>query len=131
MHELTLKSETKSIRFVISENGWCQLYFHDGSKALKLGANDEKTVFSKLILGFLCLHNRNYFTYSGMEMFTIMNIMDSHATIAGREINNTLELLFLNPEGQVMPLMYLSEDLKSEWITQIISFLTDKKCHST
>ena len=127
--ELTLKNGTKSIRFVISydnySGGWCELYFHDGSRELKLGANDEETVFSKLMIGFLSLNNRKFFSYSGMEMFTILYVMP-HAIIAGRGVDDVLELIFLNTKGEVIPLMCVTDKIKVDWITEIVSFLKTK-----
>lgn len=130
MNELTLKNGTKSIRFVISydnySRGWCELFFRSGKTKLRLGANDATTVFSKLMIGFLSSNNRKCFSYSSIEMFTIMNVMDSHAVIAGREVDDVLELFFLSTEGEVMPLMYVTDEIKADWITKIVSFMITK-----
>lgn len=126
--ELTLKNGESSLRFVVScedySDGWCQLYYHSGSEEIKLGANDQKTVFAGLMTGFLSLRNREYFTYSGVEMYTVMNVMDSHAVIAAREADDLLELIFLSTEGEIVPLMSLTDETKTEWVKSIISFLT-------
>lgn len=128
MNELTLSCGESYLRFDVSYEtfryGWCQLYFYDGGKELKLGADSQEAVFSKLITGFISTGDKKRFTYSGLEMFTVMNLMDSHAVIAGREQDGALELIFISTQGEVTPLMRLTDETKAKWITEIISFLT-------
>ena len=78
------------------------------------------------MIGFLSLNNRKFFSYSGMEMFTILNVMGSHAVIAGRGVDDVLELIFLNTKGEVIPLMCVTDKIKVDWITEIVSFLKTK-----
>ena len=128
-NELILKSENKAIRFAISydntiKGGWCELIFCDGSKKIKLGGYDTKTIFSKLLIGFLPLKERNYFTYSGMKLFTVMCI-SPHAVIAGREDDDRLKLFFIDTQGKIFPLLYITDEIKIKWISEIISFLAE------
>lgn len=124
MDKIELKVDNKMLRLIISENNWCQIYFVEDDKNIKLGANSLNIIISKLLISFLPFQNNNFFWYSGLEMFTIMNLMDSHSVIAGHiKSENELELIFLDTAGKVVPLMSLTTEIEKNWITQICTLL--------
>ncbi len=126
MDELNLKQENKMIKVLLLHNDWCQLFFKDGNIEIKLGATTIDRFSSKLIISFLSLNDRNFFIYSGMKLFSIVNLMDSHAVIAGRYKDKLLELVFLDTNGNVVPMMKLTEKTMVEWINEIICFISRK-----
>lgn len=129
MRELELKCGQTSVRLEIAcdvlPNGWCTIYYYDGDSELRLGANDAKTVFTKLLTGLSRISDRAFFIYQDVELFTVMNVMDSHSTIAGREADDRLELFHISTDGEITKLACLTDEIKRQWITDVISFLME------
>ncbi len=66
-----------------------------------------------------------------MELFTVFNLMGSHAVVAGKERDNDgIELIFLSNEGNVIPMVTLSTGDIKEWVNQLIKFMTSYMYHS-
>lgn len=127
MDGIILSVEKKSLKLLPEKNNWCQVYFI-GDKDIRLGANSIDKVISGLLIAFLPHQNKKAFYYGGLKLFTIINLMDSHSVIAGHvKTEDRLELIFLNSEGNVIPMMTLTTEIKADWIVQICTFLTTYK----
>lgn len=126
MYELNLKQENKMIKVLLLHDDWCQVFFKDDNMEIKLGANTIDKFSSNLIISFLSLNDRSFFIYSEMKLFSIVNLMDSHAVIAGRYKGKLLELIFLDTNGNVVPMMNLTEKTMVKWINKMICFISGK-----
>lgn len=128
--ELILKKDNKFLKFVVVNKFWYELYLCENNMEIKLGANSPDRIFDGLITSFLPVEERKYFMFSNMKLFTVVNLMDSHSTIAGYYKNNQLELVFIDTIGNIMPMMSLSAEIETEWIKEIISFILYNKEHT-
>jgi len=73
--------------------------------------------------------DRSYFSYQNMELFTVVNLMGPHAVVAAREMgNNEIEFMFLSNNGEIIPMLTLSEEKMKEWINIIVCFLVKSSC---
>ncbi len=91
------------------------MYLLANDEIIALGGEDLDRIVPKLLIAFIPGKDRKHFTYQDMELFTVFNLMGPHAVVAGREKDNCgIELVFLNNEGNVIPMVSLSiEDIKS------------------
>lgn len=128
--ELILKKDNKFLKFVVINKFWYELYLCENNIKIKLGANSPDRIFDGLITSFLPVEERKYFMFSNMKLFTVMNLMDSHSTIAGYYKNKQLELFFIDTSGNIIPMMSLSLETETEWIKEIISFILYNKEHT-
>lgn len=128
--ELILKKDNKFLKFTVINKFWYEIYLCENYMEIKLGANSPDRIFCGLITSFLPVEERKYFTFSNMKLFTVMNLMDSHSTIAGYYKNNMLELFFIDTSGNIIPMMSLSPEIETEWIKEIISFIIYNKEHT-
>ena len=62
----------------------------------------------------------------GDRLFTISNLMDSHSVIAGKYINDDLELIHLDTYGKKFYLCSLNENQRIDWIKQIFKSIASK-----
>ena len=128
MDAIKLKTSKQSLKVVIDNKNWCDVFFAEDSKERRLGAQSLDRILPNLLISFLPLENRNFFVYSEQEMFTIANLVDAHSVIAGKINNNKeLELIYLDTDGNIFPMMILNEETKIQWIKDICFYLTDKK----
>ena len=128
--ELILKKDNKFLKFVVINKLWYELYLCENNMEIKLGANSPDRIFCSLITSFLPVEERKYFTFSNMKLFTVTTLMDSHSVIAGYYKNKQLELIFIDMNGNIMPMMSLSPEIEAEWIKEIISFIIYNKEHT-
>lgn len=120
MDEIELLVGDKKIKIVVKQNGWSDIYFIKDNTNVKLGANGISKIISKLVTAFDTSLDRKYVHYKGIKIFTIFCLMEPHATIAGRSVNDSeLELLCIEDNGNVLPLVTLSEGDMKRWLYQL------------
>lgn len=120
MDEIVLRFKNKKIKMLIHDNLWCEMYLVKKEEVIALGGE----MLEKIISGLLNILNskidRKYFDYQDMQLFTIFNLMGPHAVIAGRKCNNNkIELIFLDVNGGVMPMVHLSLEDITEWVNKL------------
>ena len=104
----------------------CTMYHIKDGKVMRLGEETLDRILSKLIVGFLEIEDRKFFTYSGLEMYTVVILMASPSVLAAQiEEPGVLRLIFLDTPGNVFPLMRLTTEDKINWITQISEHMKD------
>lgn len=124
MDEIELSVGEKKLKIVVEKNGWSRLYFTKDDLTIKLGADCLDVIVSKLLIAFAANMDRKYFSYKGMEMFTVFCLMEPHAAVVGRDIHNSeIELLFIEDGGNIIPLFTLSIDDMKNWIKQLVDFM--------
>lgn len=120
MDEIELLVDDKKIKIVVKQNGWSYIYLVKDDANVKLGANGMSRIIPKLVTAFDSSLDRKYIHYKGLKIFTIFHLMEPHATIAGRCVNDSkLELLCIRDDGSVLPLVVLSDDDKIRWVKQL------------
>lgn len=124
MDELVLEACEKKIKMIIHNRAWCQMYLLENDNAIILGENSLEIIISKLLNSFVPEKKRKYFIYNNEKLFTVVNLMGSHAVIAAKESEDFgIELIFLSNEGNMIPMVTLyREDIK-EWINKLIKFI--------
>lgn len=124
MVSLELSADEKKILLVVENLNWCRMYLNDKGEVFSLGADSLEIIISRLLLGFLSVPNRKYFTYQSKKMFSIVNLSDPHSVIAGRDIADSgLELLFLGIDDDKIHTLTLTIENKQEWIRKITASL--------
>lgn len=129
MPHLKLSAGNSALTFRIHPNGWCGLYFEDGTQTHRLGAETQEILFAKLITAFLPSDYKNQFEYQNISLLSVANLMDSHAMLAGCTESGSLRLYHIGTEDTLRPLMTLSPQTQADRITDIISYLTHKEEH--
>ena len=126
MDEIELMVDNKKIKLVIEERKWCRVYYINNELTIKLGADNYEIVISKLLLAFAPNDNRKYVLYKGMELFTVLCLMEPHTTIAGRELNGSgIELFCIEDGGNIIPLIALSENDIKSWKEQLMCVMEE------
>lgn len=130
MVSLELNADEKTIQLVMESPNWCKMYLNDKREIFSLGADALEIVISRLLIGFLSVPNRKYFTYQNKKMFSIVNLSEPHSVIAGRDIaDGGLELAFLGIDNDKIHTITLTIENKQEWIRKITAFLCEKYVH--
>ena len=125
--ELVLESHGKMIKMLIHDKLWCEVYLIRDDGDVALGGERLDKINSGLLIASVSPKERKYFIYQNMELFTVFNLMGPHAVVAGREKDNCeIELIFLSNEGNVMPMLTLSNDDIKEWINKITKIMTEQ-----
>lgn len=126
MDELVLESHGKMIKMLIHDKIWCEVYLIRDDGGVVLGGERLDKIISDLLIAIVSKKERRYFIYQNMELFTVFNLMGPHAVVAGREKDNCgIELIFLSSEGNVMPMLTLSNDDMKEWINKMTKIMTN------
>ena len=126
MDVIELKADEKMLKLTITDNEWCQVYLVEDKEEIRLGANGFCRILSKFVITFMP-SQKKYFQYGGIEMFTIMNLMDSHSVVAGRKKSETeLELIFIDTNGNIRPMMTVTTEVEVDWIKQLCKYLTNR-----
>ena len=126
MEEIELMADNKKIKLIIEERKWCRVYYINDELSLKLGADNYEIVISKLLYAFAFNNNRKYVLYKGMEIFTILCLMEPHTTIAGRELNGSgIELFCIEDGGNIIPLITLLENDIKSWKDQLMYIMEE------
>lgn len=124
MDKIELFAGDKKIKIVVKKNGWSNIYFISDNKNIKLGANGVSKIVSKLLIALDSEGEKKYIQYKGLRIFTVFCLMEPHATIAGRGINNSeLELLCIKDNGDIIPLVSLSINDIERWTIQLTDFI--------
>lgn len=124
MGELELVVNRKGLKLVIENKSWCRVYLIDNEIVVMLGANSLEKIVSKLLIAFVNMENKKYFTYQGIKMFTVLNMMEPHSVIAGKLRNDLgLELVVLDKEGNIVPIVSLLMENIVEWIEKLTIFM--------
>ena len=119
MDEIELVVGNKKIKIEISNEEWCRVYCVNDDSIINLGADSLKVIISKLLFAF-DINNRKYVSYKGMEIFSIINLMEPHISIVGKDVGDSgLELLCIEDGGTVIPLMTLEEEDIKRWMQQL------------
>ena len=110
MDEIELVVGNKKIKIEISNEEWCRVYCVNDDSIINLGADSLKVIISKLLFAY-DINNRKYVSYKGMEIFSIINLMEPHISIVGKDVGDSgLELLCIEDGGNVIPLMTLEQE---------------------
>lgn len=124
MDEIELIADDKIVKMEVNLNKWCRVYIIKEGIITKLGAHTLEVILSKLLIAFVNDADRKYVSYKGMEIFTVVCLMEPHAAIVGRDINGSeLELLCIEDGGNIIPLVTLSIDDMKNWIKQLVDFM--------
>ncbi len=130
MTSLELHADDKTIRFTVENADWCKMYLNDNEEDFPLGADSLEIILSRLLIGFLSVPDRKYFTYQDKQMFSIVSLSDPHSVIAGRDtVDHGLELLFLGIDDDQIHSLTLTIEDKQKWICEIMTFLCKKYVH--
>lgn len=130
MKSLELHADDKTIRFTVENADWCKMYLNDNEEDFPLGADSLEIILSRLLIGFLSVPDRKYFTYQDKQMFSIVSLSDPHSVIAGRDTaDHGLELLFLGIDDDQIHSIVLTIEDKQKWICEIMTFLCKKYVH--
>lgn len=121
MDELVLSSENdKDKLIIVIKNGnWSEVYIEHEKKRIKLGSQGLDNILYGIILSFLNIRERSLFQYLDYNLFTIVNLMDSHSVIAGRYIKDKLELYHLETRGKLQYLLSLNELSRINFIKDV------------
>lgn len=120
MDEIELMVGNKKIKLVIEQRKWCRVYYINEELTIKLGADIYEVIISKLLLAFDTNNNRKYVLYKGMEIFTVLCLMEPHTAIVGKELNDSgIELFCIEDGGNIIPLITLSENDIKRWMEQL------------
>ena len=118
---------TTQLNFIIKySSNWSDIYISKNDSIKKLGSQALDVLISDIIISFLNIKDRKYFEYMGDRLFTISNLMDSHSVIAGKYINDDLELIHLDTYGKKFYLCSLNENQRIDWIKQIFKSIISK-----
>ncbi len=129
MDTISLDSHGKILDLVIHKRSWCEIYLQTEDGKMALGGNSLELVITKLLYSFMFEKDRSYFSYQNMELFTVVNLMGPHAVVAAREKgNNEIEFMFLSNNGEIIPMLTLSEEKMKEWINIVVCFLVKSSC---
>ena len=120
MDVIELLVGNEKIIIQVKQKGWSNIFFIKDDIKVKLGANGLSKIITKLLDALSSSTERKYMIYKEIEIFTIFYLMEPHATIAGRDLDNSeLELICIEDGGNVLPLVVLSNDDKIRWIKQL------------
>lgn len=120
MDEIILGFENSKIKMLIHDNLWCEMYLVKNKEVIALGGERLKKIISGLSNVLNPKIDRKYFDYQNMKLFTIFNLMGPHAVITGRKCNDSkIELIFLDVNGGVMPMVHLSLEDITEWVNKL------------
>lgn len=122
MDELELVVNRKGLKLVIQDKNWCRVYLINNDTMIILGANSFEKIVSKLLKALISKKNTKNFIYKGIKMSTVLNLMDPHTVIAKKERKGEelgLELVVLDKEGDILPLVNLSTEDIVEWIEKL------------
>ena len=129
MATIDLEAENQMLRLdyeVQDRLVWCNVYYINDGKVMRLAEERLEKILSKLIIGFWEIEGRNFYTRSGLEMYTVTTLMGPHSGLAAHiEEPGSLRLVFIDTHGNVFPLMRLTTEDKINWITQIFEHLRD------
>lgn len=120
MDELELVVNRKGLKLVIQDKDWCKVYLINNHTMIILGSNSIKKIVSKLLKALISNENTKNFIYQGIKMSTVLNLMDPHTVIAKKERKGEeLELVVLDKEGDILPVVNLSTEDIVEWIEKL------------
>lgn len=124
MNELELVVDRKGLKLVIQNRNWCRVYLIKNDTMILLGANSLEKILSKLLIAFIPMKNIKSFIYLGVQMTTVLNLMEPHSVIAKKKSEDSeLELVALNQEGSVLSLVKLSQNNITDWIEKLTIFM--------
>ena len=127
MDVIELRADEKILKLTIEDNFWCQVYLVEDKEEIRLGADCLNSIISKLFIAFMPSQNKKHYQHCGIEMFTVMCLMDPHSVIAGSEKSETeSKMIFIDTEGNIRPMMTLTTEIEVDWIKQICKYLTNK-----
>lgn len=120
MDELELVVNRKGLKLVIQDKDRCKVYLINNDTMIILGSNSIKKIVSKLLKALISNENTKNFIYQGIKMSTVLNLMDPHTVIAKKERKGEeLELVVLDKEGDILPVVNLSTEDIVEWIEKL------------
>ncbi|MCM1091747.1 MAG: hypothetical protein NC413_12955 [Muribaculum sp.] len=129
MATIDLKAENKILRLVYELQDrlvWCNVYYINDGKIMRLAEERLEKILSKLIIGFWEIEGRNFYTRSGLEMYTVTTLMGPLSGLTAHiEEHGGVRLIFIDTHGNVFPLMRLTMEDKINWITQIFEHMSD------
>lgn len=126
MEEIELVANERQIKIQIQNRNYCFLYLIIKEESVFLGENSLDKVLIGLLTSFLSDKNRNYFSYQGInEMMHVFNLMGPLSSVLGKEESDSgLKLFYVSKDGELSPLILLTEEDKIKWIGEIIEYFT-------
>lgn len=126
LEEIELVANERQIKIQIQNRNYCFLYLIIKEESVFLGENSLDKVLIGLLTSFLSDKNRNYFSYQGInEMMHVFNLMGPLSSVLGKEESDSgLKLFYVSKDGELSPLILLTEEDKIKWIGEIIEYFT-------
>lgn len=124
MDKLKIKYKEGIFQFIINENNWCLLSFKSKEKDIFLGAEEVHRLCSKVINKLSEIHNNTPFIFNGKEMYSILNLFETHNTLLYYIVNSeTIQLFLGDAHGTLSPLVLFTSKERFHFIESIKSFI--------
>lgn len=126
MEKFIINTIYGKICFEINENHWCVLSIKRNGQNIKLGADEINRICKKLVEKLSYIQNNKPFIYNNQKIYSVISLFDPHSTLSYRLIdNNTIQLMMLDKDRVIIPLIYLSEKERIICIDKIKLFISD------
>ena len=124
MAAMSLNGTINSIRLEYSPREFCEVFLECEDKIIKLGIERLETIVSALLVGINTEKKKKCFTYGNKDnLFTIITLTDPYTVIAGIEIDNGIEINFIDQDGKFLsPVILENNDIYywKQFLTNII-----------
>ena len=128
--QMKLMAQEGALLFQTGARDWCRLTAEFGGQSVKLGADTIQRICAKLIERLSDVQAKPPFQYKGMQLRTLLNLMEPHATVAYALNETGLELIKLDTDGTPIPLFSITDEEREAWIRGLRDALETYPSHA-
>lgn len=126
MVELIMSAGQKKIIFCPNSDYWSTVFFEKDDIKEKIGAQSLDKILFGFILAFMNVNEKKFFTYQKSELFTIVNLVDSLSVVAGRYVDDDLEIYHIQTDGNLVWLLTLDEKQRINFTQDVFKFIFER-----
>lgn len=129
MDKYILKAGDGELILSVGEEGctesWCRVCFVRGNDTLKLGADSLDIVCRRMAAALSDIGGRKPFSFDGQDMYTLIDLMEPHSTVAYSIPQDGAVTLFKidDKNKKAIPLCTLTETERLDWVKKLCSFV--------
>ena len=101
---IVLEATNCALKLEINSDNWCRVYLQLDNSDKYLGADSYNIIRERLCNAFSHQLNNDSFGFKGLDLFWVLSLAETHATInACYENNATVSLIAIEDGGHILP----------------------------